>query len=403
MESPVRKMQKRNDYNRHKLLRKIKRQRKARAEQEAHAAEKELKKRLKLKMPRYEDGKDDYYTAYVDDINQTRVNPETGGVQVLDQNGSPIINEGGYQLPELIIKPSAPQTPNQFQYEKWLLREAYRGGKNFSTQDRISYNNMMQRLANQNENQDVIGYDGTIYHHGSGALETVSPEFDLLPASSLVKGAFKYGISKLAARANKLHIGNYYLNPRYNGLSYIRQVGDDAVEDMLRTGQMRTSEAIFDEQYAKLVAEVGEEEAEKIAFPDVLDVNANTVYNGFDFGPKTFNRNMFYTGRPFYGPVRTNYIITKPHPVTKQKDLVKKGIEWIEDGHKGHTRAAKSEAIKQGLDPNTAAGRIVDPVYNGDMNIIPLSEFGAFDLYRPASAFGFKLPFYKRMRFNNSK
>lgn len=52
MESPVRKMQKRNDYNRHKLLRKIKRQRKARAEQEKHAAEKELKKRLKLKQPK---------------------------------------------------------------------------------------------------------------------------------------------------------------------------------------------------------------------------------------------------------------------------------------------------------------------------------------------------------------
>lgn len=52
MDSPVRKMQKRNDYNRHKLLRKIKRQRKARAEQEAHAAEKELKKRLKLKQPK---------------------------------------------------------------------------------------------------------------------------------------------------------------------------------------------------------------------------------------------------------------------------------------------------------------------------------------------------------------
>lgn len=57
MESPVRKMQKRNDYNRHKLLRKIKRQRKARKEQELHAAEKELKKKLKLKQPKFDDGK----------------------------------------------------------------------------------------------------------------------------------------------------------------------------------------------------------------------------------------------------------------------------------------------------------------------------------------------------------
>lgn len=59
MESPVRKMQKRNDYNRHKLLRKIKRQRKVRAEQEAHAAEKELKKRLRwTPLKKYEGGKD---------------------------------------------------------------------------------------------------------------------------------------------------------------------------------------------------------------------------------------------------------------------------------------------------------------------------------------------------------
>lgn len=47
MDSPVRKMQKKNDYNRHKLLRKIKRKREAEKEQEQHAAEKELKRRLR--------------------------------------------------------------------------------------------------------------------------------------------------------------------------------------------------------------------------------------------------------------------------------------------------------------------------------------------------------------------
>lgn len=57
MDSPVRKMQKRNDYNRHKLLRKIKRRRKAEAEQQEHAAEKELKKRLRVTPPKFDDGK----------------------------------------------------------------------------------------------------------------------------------------------------------------------------------------------------------------------------------------------------------------------------------------------------------------------------------------------------------
>lgn len=47
MESPKRKMQKKNDYQRHKLFRKIKRRRKAQAEAEQHMAEKQLKKKLK--------------------------------------------------------------------------------------------------------------------------------------------------------------------------------------------------------------------------------------------------------------------------------------------------------------------------------------------------------------------
>lgn len=56
MENPKRKMQKKNDYQRHKLFRKIKRRRKAQAEAEQHIAEKQLKK--KLKMPKFGDGKD---------------------------------------------------------------------------------------------------------------------------------------------------------------------------------------------------------------------------------------------------------------------------------------------------------------------------------------------------------
>lgn len=56
MESPKRKMQKKNDYQRHKLFRKIKRRRKAQAEADQHIAEKQLRK--KLKLPKFGDGKD---------------------------------------------------------------------------------------------------------------------------------------------------------------------------------------------------------------------------------------------------------------------------------------------------------------------------------------------------------
>lgn len=55
MESPKRKMQKKNDYQRHKLFRKIKRRRKVQAEAEQQVAMKQLRK--KLKLPKFGDGK----------------------------------------------------------------------------------------------------------------------------------------------------------------------------------------------------------------------------------------------------------------------------------------------------------------------------------------------------------
>ena len=55
MESPKRKMQKKNDYQRHKLFRKIKRRRKAQAEAEQQVAMKQLRK--KLKLPKFGGGK----------------------------------------------------------------------------------------------------------------------------------------------------------------------------------------------------------------------------------------------------------------------------------------------------------------------------------------------------------
>lgn len=55
MESPKRKMQKKNDYKRHKLFRKIKRRRKAQAKADQQVAMKQLRK--KLKLPKFGDGR----------------------------------------------------------------------------------------------------------------------------------------------------------------------------------------------------------------------------------------------------------------------------------------------------------------------------------------------------------
>lgn len=61
MESPKRKMQKKNDYQRHKLFRKIKRRRKAQSEADQHIAEKQLRK--KLKLPKFDRGEDELSTT----------------------------------------------------------------------------------------------------------------------------------------------------------------------------------------------------------------------------------------------------------------------------------------------------------------------------------------------------
>lgn len=96
MESPKRKMQKKNDYQRHKLFRKIKRRRKAQAEAEQQVAVKQLRK--KLKLPKFDRGEDELstYKKQVEmfndansdprlpgrlvDRNRVTVNPETGDV-----------------------------------------------------------------------------------------------------------------------------------------------------------------------------------------------------------------------------------------------------------------------------------------------------------------------------------
>ena len=75
MESPKRKLQKKNDYQRHKLFRKIKRRRKAQAEAEQQIAEKQLRK--KLKLPKFDRGEDELstYKKQVEMFNDANSDP----------------------------------------------------------------------------------------------------------------------------------------------------------------------------------------------------------------------------------------------------------------------------------------------------------------------------------------
>lgn len=110
MESPKRKMQKKNDYQRHKLFRKIKRRRKAQAEAEQQIAVKQLRK--KLKLPKFGDGKT--REVYTSDIHFNN-DDAAGGV---DRYG----NKFDYiELPENVV--TARKIPTFKDIEKQIGRK----------------------------------------------------------------------------------------------------------------------------------------------------------------------------------------------------------------------------------------------------------------------------------------
>lgn len=110
MESPKRKMQKKNDYQRHKLFRKIKRRRKAQAEAEQQIAEKQLRK--KLKLPKFGNGKT--REVYTSDIHFN--NDDTAGG--IDRYG----NKFDYiELPETVV--AARKIPTFKDIEKQIGRK----------------------------------------------------------------------------------------------------------------------------------------------------------------------------------------------------------------------------------------------------------------------------------------
>lgn len=99
MDTPIRKMQKRNDYNRHKLLRKIKRQRQQRKEQDARIAEKELKRKLKLKQPRFAQGKDSLIQFTEGSDGQNTIGGDIAKALGYSQLGQDVANFGTQMIP----------------------------------------------------------------------------------------------------------------------------------------------------------------------------------------------------------------------------------------------------------------------------------------------------------------
>ena len=110
IESPKRKMQKKNDYQRHKLFRKIKRRRKAQTEAEQQIAEKQLRK--KLKLPKFGNGKT--REVYTSDIHFNDDN-SAGGV---DRYGNKF---DFIELPETVV--AARKIPTFKDIEKQIGRK----------------------------------------------------------------------------------------------------------------------------------------------------------------------------------------------------------------------------------------------------------------------------------------
>lgn len=99
MDTPIRKMQKRNDYNRHKLLRKIKRQRQQRMEQDERIAEKELKRKLKLKQPKFAQGKDSLIQFTEGSDGQNTIGGDIAKALGYSQLGQDVANFGTQMIP----------------------------------------------------------------------------------------------------------------------------------------------------------------------------------------------------------------------------------------------------------------------------------------------------------------
>lgn len=108
MESPIRKLQKRNDYQRHKLFRKIKRRKKAKREQEQNIAEKQLRK--KLKLPKFDEGSDNTNLIKIVNNQQSPYEQpvrfdEDGNLITRDLTGN--LHSNSILLPEVTVKGNA--------------------------------------------------------------------------------------------------------------------------------------------------------------------------------------------------------------------------------------------------------------------------------------------------------
>ena len=191
MESPKRKMQKKNDYQRHKLFRKIKRRRKAQAEAEQQIAEKQLRK--KLKLPKFGDGKG--------------IKSDTGaplevkdGMLYYKETGEPF-NSAGLQLPEVEV------IGDKSKVNPWAAAGRHNASSYFDGNWSKDLINMAPGVGDAMDVAQVIDdtSKGKYVSAGTGALMLALPNFVEKPFKLIGKKALPLMFNKINAKG----IGRY--------------------------------------------------------------------------------------------------------------------------------------------------------------------------------------------------
>lgn len=191
MESPKRKMQKKNDYQRHKLFRKIKRRRKAQAEADQQIAEKQLRK--KLKLPKFGDGKG--------------IKSDTGaplevkdGMLYYKETGEPF-NSAGLQLPKVEI------VGDKSKVNPWAAAGRHNASSYFDGNWSKNLINMAPGVGDAMDVAQVIddASKGKYISAGAGALMLALPNFVEKPFKLIGKKALPFMFNKI----NTKGIGRY--------------------------------------------------------------------------------------------------------------------------------------------------------------------------------------------------
>lgn len=201
MDSPIRQQQKRNDYQRHKLFRKMARRRKAKKEQEQKIAEKELKR--KLRIPRYEDGKPiGYYTPTGERKQPTASDGETVD-QTIDLSGvvNPVVtyykDTGKTNIENVINKPVG-------------YSSAFDGNQEY-LDDMISFVPIAGDL-NDGLNAGIAAYNGDYLQAGMLGAGLLLPNILEKP----LKYTLKFGGKGLQKLGSKLGVADYVWNDLAN-------------------------------------------------------------------------------------------------------------------------------------------------------------------------------------------